>query len=216
MPREEQVSNEYLDQLEAQGKEKDNKISELSGYAANTQFNQNQDSNLIIWQLELDNILERIEHLLRGDVVVEDGEGNASYEAPTDTSLIILNDYGVKLIMNVISFYLNRNTILSNYNSERINDILFDVGYELSDTIYINYEKMGMTTREKKSRYGLLVLNILHTIESCYNRALSGGERDSLRSARVVTQTLSPGGAPRVLPNVKHSGGFLNPKNWKL
>ena len=66
-----------------------------------------QNDNLIVWQLELDNILERIEHLLKGDVIKTDTEGNITYEAPTDTSLIILNDYGVQLIMNVISFYLN-------------------------------------------------------------------------------------------------------------
>ena len=185
-----------LEHLESINKEQSNKINELAGaYASNTVFSQAQDSNLIIWQLELDNILERIEHLLKGDQIKEDGEGNMIYQTPTDTKLIILNDYGVQLIMNVISFYLNRNTILSNYDDKRVYEILFDLGNELADVVYINYEEMGMTTMEKKSRQEILILNILHTIESCYNRALSGGERDSLRSARIVTQNISPRGA---------------------
>ncbi|GAH08255.1 unnamed protein product, partial [marine sediment metagenome] len=59
-----EVTNEHLELLEQSMKDKDNKIRELSGYASTAMSNQGQDSNLIIWQLELDNILERIEHLL--------------------------------------------------------------------------------------------------------------------------------------------------------
>ena len=215
---EDTTTNEHLALLEQSMREKDKKINELSGYATSAMSNQAQDSNLIIWQLELDNILERIEHLLKGDVVSDDGEGNIVYKTPEDNSLIILNDYGVQLIMNVVSFYLNRNTILSNYDDLRINNILFDLGNELADVIYINYEQMGMTSMEKKSRHELLILNLLHTIESCYNRALAGGERDSLRSARVVTQSITPPGtsSPYAMQRRRHSGGFLNPKNWNL
>lgn len=168
---------------------------------------QNQENNLIVWQLELDNILERIENLLRGNIIKEDGEGGLTITKPEDESLIILNDFGVQLIMNFISFYLNRNTILSNYKEERIYEILHDLGYELGDLVYINYEQMGMNTVEKRSRYPILVMNILHMIESSYNRALSGEERDSLRKARIVTQN-QPLGAP---PTSHSQGATLNP-----
>ena len=213
-----EITSDHLALLEQSMKDKDNKINELSGYASSSIAQQSQDSNLIIWQLELDNILERIEHLLKGDIVSDDGQGNIVYKAPEDKSLIILNDYGVQLIMNVVSFYLNRNTILSNYDEVRIFEILFDLGFELADVIYINYEKIGMTSIEMKSRHEILILNILHTIESSYNRALKGGERDSLRSARVVTQSITPssGGSSYATQEKRHVGGFLNPKNWKL
>lgn len=213
--QDQQAINAHLAGLENQMTQKDNKINELSGYASNTMLNQAHENNLIMWQLELDNILEKIEHLLKGDIVQDDGSGNIVYTVPKDTSLIILNDYGVQLIMNVISFYLNRNTILSNYDEQRISEILYDLGNELSDVIYINYEKMGMDCMEKKSRHEILILNILHTLESAYNRSLRGGERESLRSARVVTQSLTP---PSMYPmqRRKHMGGFLNPKNWRM
>lgn len=210
------IRDEYLELLEKDSKTKENKINELAGYTSNTIFSQANDNNLIVWQLELDNILERLEHLLKGDIVQDDGEGNIVYTAPTDKTLIILNDYGVQLVMNIISFYLNRNTILSNYDDDRIKNILYDLGNELADVFYINYEQMGMTTMEKKSRHGILIMNILHTIESAYNRALMGGERDSLRSARVVTQSITPSGNVFGFPRRKHMGGFLNPKNWNL
>lgn len=166
-----------------------------NGMAAQAYNNiQSQENNLIVWQLELDNILERIEHLLRGDIIKEDKNGNISFVKPEDTRLIVLNDYGVQLIMNFISFYMNRNTILSNYREERIYEILHDLGHELADMIYINYETMGLDTVEKRSRSSMLIMNILHMIESSYNRSLNGEERESLRKARIVTQTQPLGG----------------------
>ncbi len=213
----EEGSKEHIEYLERLTGDQQTKINELSNYTSSAINNQAQDTNLIVWQLELDNILEKIEHLLKGDVVKVDGEGNVSFEKPDDDSLIILNEYGVQLVMNTVSFYLNRNTILSRYDSTRIYEILFDLGNELADVIYINYEQMGMTTMEKKSRHELLIINILHTLESCYNRALSGGERDSLRSSRFVTQNATPTvGSIQSTPGRRHMGGFLNPKNWKV
>lgn len=196
---------ELLQQLEAGGNLNQQTDQGMSAQAYNNI--QGQENNLIVWQLELDNILERIEHLLRGNIIQDDGQGGIKITKPSDTRLIVLNDYGVQLIMNFISFYLNRNTILSNYREERIYEILHDLGYELGDLVYINYEQMGMDTVEKRSRYPMLVMNILHMIESSYNRALSGEERDSLRKARIVTQN-----QPLTTPQSTPSQGFtLNP-----
>jgi hypothetical protein len=178
---------QYISDLEQQLQAQQGQINNLSSNNSSI-FNASANPNLIVYQLELDNILERIEHLLRGDVIEQDAEGNVIYVEPKDTSLIVLNDYGVKLVMNIISTYLNRNTILSNYSEDRINKILYNLSIELIDVIYVNYEKMGMDTIEKKSRFPSLVVSIVHAIESSYMRALSGKERESLRSARMVTQ----------------------------
>lgn len=200
-------NDDYLAQLEQQMQ---GSGADLSPYAYNSI--QSQDSNLIVWQLELDNILERIEHLLKGDIVTEDENGNIKYSKPKDKSLIVLNDYGVQLIMNQVSFYLNRNTILSNYKEDRIYEILYDLGNELADLVFINYEKMGLIGVEKKSRASVLIMNILHIVESAYNRALSGEERGSLREARVVTQTESVGNNNPRNPQANNRGGFsINP-----
>jgi len=197
-----------LAQLEGQ---LDNSTQMGPDLAASVYHNANsQENNLIVWQLELDNILERIEHLLKGETVHIDRDGNITYKTAKDDDLRVLNEYGVALIMNKMSFYLNRNTILSNYDETRIYEILCDIGEELADLMFINYEKMGLNTVEKKARYEPLVMTMLHIIESAYNRALQGAERESLRSARVVTQT-----QPIVNPNMpvqpQKRGFSLNP-----
>lgn len=162
---------------------------------ANSLYTGNQDPNLIEWQLELDNILERIEHLLAGDVLKIGGDGSVTYEPQPDSDLRPLNDYGVKDIMRILAIYVNRNTILSNYSSERISEILYDLGYEITDQIFVNSKQYGLDTPDKEKKFPMIVLQIIHTIESSYNRAYKGGERESLRTARHVVQS-APIGSP--------------------
>lgn len=146
----------------------------------------NQD-NLIKWQLELDSILERVEHILRGDKPTMIN-GNMVFTPPTNDDDRIFNDYGVAEIMRILSMYLNRNTILSNYDEETINWKVLDFGYEVSDLIFLKYEEMGLDTLEKRKRYPMIVRELVDSVHSSFLRALNGGERDSLRQARSITQ----------------------------
>jgi hypothetical protein len=104
---------------------------------------QNQD-NLIKWQLELDNILERAEHILRGDKLEFDSYRNLIWNRNTNPDDNILNEYGVSEVMRILSMYLNRNTILSDYEPEEINIKVLDFGRELNDLFFMKYEEMGL------------------------------------------------------------------------
>ena len=147
----------------------------------------NQD-NLIKWQLELDSILERVEHILRGDKP-KMINGNMIFVTPDNEDEKIFNDSGVAEIMRVLTMYLNRNTILSNYDEETILWKVLDFGYDISDLIFLKYEMMGLDTLEKRKRYPMIVRELVDTVHSGYLRALNGGERDSLRQARQISQT---------------------------
>jgi len=100
-----------------------------------------------------------------------------------------LNEYGVAEFMRIISMYVTKETFLSYYTEERINEILGDLADALNNFLYCNYEKMGMDFKFKESKYTILVLNIIHTIESCYRRAIGGAEQYNLRSRAIVTQS---------------------------
>lgn len=173
-----------------------------------------ESNNLIEFQLELDATKERIENLLRGKEVKSDGQGNIRFVTPKDQKLITLNDYGVQLIMRTVEMYVNRNTLLACYDEERIKEILLAFSEELIDTVYYNYPEMGMTTIQKRSQYNLLVLSIVNLVESTYRRAYKGLERDSLRSARIVTQNENP--SILNMNNNRNKQGFkiTDPKTW--
>lgn len=175
--------------------------------------NMNQD-NLIKWQLELDSILERVEHILRGDKP-KMVNGNMIFVPPENNEEKIFNDSGVAEIMRVLTMYLNRNTILSNYDEETILWKVLDFGYEISDLIFLKYEMMGLDTLEKRKRYPMIVRELVDTVHSGFLRALNGGERDSLRQARQINQTENiMGNMPMGSYGIPKERSVINPMRY--
>jgi hypothetical protein len=113
-------------------------------YSMNSAFAQAGQDNLIKWQLELDNILERAEHILRGDQLVFE-MGHIIWKPNHDTKNNILNEYGVQEVMRILSMYLNRNTILGDYNEDEIAYKVLDFGREINDLFFMKLEDMGLT-----------------------------------------------------------------------
>jgi len=177
-------------------------------------YGDSSDTNLIQWQLELDNILERIDHLLRGHTLEFDQQGNLIWKEPKDPNQAIMNEYGVQEILRILSLYLNRNTILSNYDEETIQDKVYDFAMELSDLIYMKYEDFGLDSEEKRKLYPMIVREIVDVIHSAYLRALNGGERQSLREARHVSQNISPPNQP-AFSQPTQSFSVFKPTTWK-
>ena len=112
--------------------------------ASNTIVSGQIQSNLVQWQLELDSILERVEHMLRGDKP-KFVNSSLIFVPPETNRERIMTDFGVAEVMRVLSMYLNRNTILSNYDEDTINWKILDFGINLSDLIYLKYEQMFAT-----------------------------------------------------------------------
>jgi len=180
--------------------------------ASQSYFGSTQQPNLIQWQLELDSILERIEHLLRGDKPTWE-TGHIIWKKPTKASDIMLNDFGVAEIMKILSMYLNRNTILSNYDEPTINYKVYDFGMEIADLFFLKYEDMGLNTLDKRKLYPMFVRMLVDVVHSSYLRALNGGERESLREARQITQTEGLNSGYPGMPQERH---FLNPARYIL
>lgn len=178
---------------------------------ANTIFSgQNNQDNLVKWQTEFDKDLERIEHILRGNKPTNIN-GNIVFLPPNDEKDKLFNDSGVAQIMQVVHMYLNKNTILSNYDEDTINEKMYDFGIEFSNLIYLKYQQMGLNTSEKRKRYSMIVREIVDAVHSAYLRALNGGERESLRTARNIQQTeMLNQGQPMQMQPIRERG-ILNP-----
>lgn len=175
---------------------------------------QNQD-DLVRFQLMLSDILETAEHLLRGDKVLTDVDGNVSWAEPDEEDLRLFNEKGVQAILRILHSYLNRNTILANYEVQEIKDIVYDFGHNVNKYIYSNYEKMGLDTIEKIKVYPTILNSIKDMVHSAYTRAYNGGERQSLREARHVSQSLTPQGygMPQFMPQQRRFS-LLKPTTW--
>lgn len=140
-------------------------------------------------QLEVNDILERIEHLIRGDKLEIDSEtGNVDWVRP-ESGEEVFNDYGVAILMEAVIAYINRNTLLSNYSEVVINQKMLDFSEEFSDQIFMQYDKMGLNTHSKRKRYPLIVREVVDMVHSAYLRSLHGEERKMLVSVISINQS---------------------------
>lgn len=102
------------------------------------------ERNIISEQIDLTEIKDEVENLLRGRIIKENpkGSGITKWTDPDDPEMKVLSEHGVHLIMNTISFYLNKNTLLSNYDEDTIFVKMEDFSEALADTIFMEYEKV--------------------------------------------------------------------------
>ena len=182
-------------------------------------FSSRSNEDIIKWQLELNDILERAEHVLRGDVVTF-SDGQLIWDKNPDPERNALNDFGVHMIMKVLANYINRNTILSDYTNEEINYKVYDFGREINNLVFMKYEEMGMDCEEKRKEYPMLVREVIDIVHSAYKRALMGGERRSLREMISVSQShQTMGGAGQgvtvnAMGQQQAQRGILNPMRY--
>lgn len=202
---------DIIDELLGQNKELDEKNKQLtndfSAYA-----NSNKDGNLIQYQLDSNELLERLEHFYKGEYLGQEGE-NVGWITPEDDDQIPFNAFGVSSLMEIVSKYIDRNTSLSNYPEKRIYEILADLGDELNLFILSNYEKMGLDNNFKKTKFRLIVVTTLHMIESTYRRAIGGSTSRDLNQSRIINQSdtlrMNDG-----LQSPQRKFSITNPKTW--
>jgi len=156
-------------------------------YNAPTYFKSDEQENLIRWQLDIQEELERIENLLRKYIPKTDKNGRVYYAQPREEDQLF-NEKGINEILNLLAWYLNKNIILSNFSEEDIKVRCKQFHKFLTNFIFNNYQEFGLDTKEKIKHYPMIVMNLTNTVEAAYNRALNGGERTSLRTARSVVQ----------------------------
>lgn len=97
--------------------------------------------NIITQQLDLSYELDRLYHLINGHVIKKVGNYEDWVE-PDDDRMKVFSDYGAKQLMNYILFYINKNTLLSNFHVDEINEKMYDFGIELTDLLFNMYEHM--------------------------------------------------------------------------
>jgi len=118
-------------------------VAEMGAYQQAMQLQErDREKGIIKEQLDLSQELNTIEHLLRGHILMDVEGGGRDWVDSKCEDLVVLTDYGIYLIINTIMFYLNKNTLLSNYDEETIRTKMEDFGTDLADTIFMEYEKV--------------------------------------------------------------------------
>ena len=125
----EQIQSAQLGRMKAE-----NNLAKISEFAPI------KEPNIIEYQLDVTPILDRIYHLLSGHQIKRLPNGAEVWAEPDDDRLKILTDYGVKQIMQLLSFYINPNTLLTNLDELQVSQETHDFGEELADLMFCKYE----------------------------------------------------------------------------
>jgi len=184
--------------------------------ASHSGFGSRVSDDVARWQLELNDILEKAEHVLKGDVVKFEN-GSTIWTAQDHPEENTLNEYGVQLIMKCLAMYINRNTILSDFTPDEVCYKTLDFGKELNNLVFMKSEEMGMDNEDKRKEYPMIIREMVDIVHSAYARAKDGRERESYRKMISVTQQNQAqqfqGGGQMPQP-VAQKRGILNPMRY--
>lgn len=160
--------------------------------ASHSQFGSKVSDDIAKQQLELNDILEKAEHVLKGDIVVFEN-GQVFWKDNPNPQLNTLSNNGVQICMKFLSMYVNRNTILADYTDEEVRYKVLDFGKRFNDLIFLKYDEMGMNDEDKRKEYASIVGSMTDIVHSCYSRAKDGRERESYRKMISVSQASNGG-----------------------
>lgn len=139
-------------------------------------YSQNQSSgNLVEYQLELQ--LDEIFHILSGHEIVTDSYGNQIWAEPKDERQKILSEYGVKQIMGILRMHVNKNTLLSSYTLEEVNNKMRKFAMAFQDLLFnqqedfFHYPKPEQIFELYKKNQANLSLQYIDDVE-LYNKCL--------------------------------------------
>jgi len=206
-----EIEREELENNRSDGGFNERKGSQTSA------FSTGRMDDIARYQLELNDLLEQTEHILKGDVVVW-ANGSKDWNANPHPKNNPLNDEGIRKIMLDLQNYINRHVILGDYDEKDINRIMTDYGKKVNDLIFMKYDEMGMDTEIKRQEYASIVMNIVNLVYASYSRAKDGGERRSLREMINIQGTYQQqgmgGGQQMINGQAQKSRGILNPMRY--
>ena len=117
----------------------------------------------LMYQLQIDDIIIEIEHLLRGDTFDETTEKWVLHPEYKH-----MNELGIKRISSILKTYLNRNDFLTTFEEERILKKCFLCACNIANLFVLE----GETYEMKEEEYDLVLWEIiLPNVESAIRRA---------------------------------------------
>lgn len=116
----------------------------ISGQAqANAQaqyYRDEQERSMTEAQLDCNTTLTNLYHQLRQDTFQVGGEGVNDWEEIKDKKKRRLTDDGLNRIMELMSFYVNKESLLSNFSEDQINSIMLRFRLAFSANILMRYK----------------------------------------------------------------------------
>ena len=98
------------------------------------------EKNLADSQLDCEETLSKIYHLLKQDALEPDAQGNLEWKPIADKKKRIFTDEGVDKLMQIMQSYINKETLLSNFDEKTIARRMLEFCLALNGVFFLKYE----------------------------------------------------------------------------
>jgi hypothetical protein len=149
----------------------------------------------IIQQLNPDNLVEDIEHRIRGE---KRNRFNQEWEKINPKSEKVVSDLLIENYISFLSSLLTQNTSLSNFSSQEINNLMMMIVEHIRDDLSDNAPDYGFITKDaygndtidfnEMNRIGMIICG---TTFAVFKRAQNGMEARRIFSSLKVSESLN-------------------------
>lgn len=160
----------------------------ITGIFSSEQVPQNRSPELTRWQLSPDEITEKIEHYLKGEIMVWDTEQEMWKWEHKGKRL--MNDRGVRMTMSLLYPHIEKNAVLSTLSMNEISYVMKFIHKHLAIHLATKIEEYEMDRNDLT-----LIMDIItNTIWFALKRAMDGAEKKFLSaSERRIERTVERG-----------------------
>lgn len=152
------------------------------------------EKNLAEAQLDCNETLQKIYHLLKQDVLKpnEDKGGILEWTPLDDIKKRVLTEEGVDKIMQIMQSYINKETLLSNFDNVMINRRMLEFSLAFSGNFFMKYEIYFRTPTLEECQK-ILQNRIAHKVKlRVMNAQLMNKEADEKKIRANILHELEP------------------------
>jgi hypothetical protein len=135
---------------------------------------QKLQDNMIIWQLDPKEIIDEIEHYLRGEKLVSNPDTKKREWVAWGNPLMA--EEGIKTIISLLRARLNKVLVLSNLPDDQVRRIALEVRWDIIDLLFMMYKEWQI----RKEYLSAIVKFIDHEVYALLRRAFEDGERNKI------------------------------------
>lgn len=152
----------------------------------------NLDDGMLQYQIESNEIIDEIEHLLKGEALnYNQGSGDINWVSK-GIGRPLINDKGINSVVTILKSHLTKIFVLSDFEEEDVRNITISVGENIIDELYFNWEEYEVPSPSAAS----MIVNIItHTVYATLRKGYLGNYLKFLKTAQRITevQTFSEG-----------------------
>jgi hypothetical protein len=153
----------------------------------------NFEEGILQFQINCEEIIDELEHKLRGEVLSIDEKTGSQKWIRRDKASPLINDAGISKISTILRAHLTKVFILSDIEDAQIINFTESIGENLIDELFLNWEEYEIPSISTAS---IIIDMVTHTVFATFRKGYLGRYIDFLKTTQRIQemQTFFPDG----------------------